>query len=143
VPTASGMLVEIFRQDWGLDAAAVAQAFASVLEPGAISAWHVHERSVDRLFALNGIAKVVLYDARRSSPTFGRVNEFLTGSARHTLVSIPPGVWHGVQNLGHQPLTLVNLPDRAFDYENPDHWRVSPDSPDIPYRFASPAARQV
>src|SRR5262245_38315461 len=76
VPTASGLLVEIFRPDWGLDAGVVAQAFASVLEPGATSAWHAHERSVDRLFAGNGIAKVVLYDARRSSPTFGRLNEF-------------------------------------------------------------------
>lgn len=29
----------------------------------------------------------------------------------------------------------VNLTDNAYDYESPDHWRVPPDSPHIPYTF--------
>jgi dTDP-4-dehydrorhamnose 3,5-epimerase len=28
--------------------------------------------------------------------------------------------------------------DRAYTYEDPDHWRLPPDTREIPYRFRSP-----
>jgi glycosyltransferase involved in cell wall biosynthesis len=30
---------------------------------------------------------------------------------------------------------LLNLVDNAYRYEDPDHWRLPPDSPQVPYRF--------
>jgi hypothetical protein len=27
------------------------------------------------------------------------------------------------------------MPDRPYRYEDPDHWRLAPDSAAIPYRF--------
>jgi dTDP-4-dehydrorhamnose 3,5-epimerase len=63
------------------------------------------------------------------------LNEFRLGMMRPGLVVVPPKVWHGVQNLADEPSSLVNLVDQAYRYENPDHWRVPPDSPHVPYRF--------
>ncbi len=77
----------------------------------------------------------MLYDARPDSPTAGRVNEFRLGERRPGLVIVPPGVWHGLRNLLSETSTVLNLVDRAYDYEDPDHWRVPPDSPEIPYRL--------
>jgi len=52
-----------------------------------------------------------------------------------TVLSIPPGVVHGVQATGGQSAVLVNAVDRAYSYSAPDHHRLPLDSPEIPYRF--------
>jgi dTDP-4-dehydrorhamnose 3,5-epimerase len=135
VPSGYGFLTEIYRREWALDDLSVDQVFQSTLMPGRVSAWHAHEVTTDRLFVNRGLIHVVLFDARQDSPTFGVLNEFRLGSIRPGLVVIPPKVWHGVQNIADQPSSLVNLVDQAYRYENPDHWRVPPDSPHVPYRF--------
>ena len=136
VPKSHGYLTEVFRADWlpGMNVT-VDQVFQVVLEPGAISAWHAHERTLDRLFVNRGMVRVVLYDAREESPTHGLVNEFRFGAVRPALVVIPARVWHGIQNLAHSESSVLNLVDRAYDYENPDHWRVPATSPQIPFTF--------
>jgi dTDP-4-dehydrorhamnose 3,5-epimerase len=45
-------------------------------------------------------------------------------------------VWHGVQNVHPGPGSLLNLVDRAYRYERPDHWRP-PNTDAIPYRLTS------
>ena len=105
------------------------------LAPGEVSAWHAHQTTRDRLFVSQGMLKIVLFDARKGSPTFGRLNELRFGTVRPALVTIPPGVWHGVQNLSGEPSCLLNLVDRAYQYEDPDHRRLPPRTAKIPYRF--------
>lgn len=135
VPKENGYLTELFRRDWGLDDLPVDQVFQVTLFPKAVSAWHAHEKTTDRLFVTEGIIKIVLYDGRRESKTYQTVNVFKTGAIRPMLVLIPPQVWHGVQNLGNESGRILNLVDRAYRYESPDHWRLPSDTADIPYRF--------
>ncbi len=135
VPKEGGLLVEVFRKDWSLDIGPVDQVFQVTLNPGAVSAWHAHEVTTDRLFVNHGAMKIVLYDARQGSPSYGWINTFLLGSARPGLLIVPPKVWHGVQNLSNEPSSILNLVDQAYRYEDPDHWRLPADSPEIPYDF--------
>lgn len=130
----AGLLTEVYRRDWNLGGD-VGQVFQVCLAPGEVSAWHTHFETTDRLFANQGRVRIVLYDARQGSPTFGRVNELRFGIERPALVIVPGGVWHGLQNLSSQPSSVLNVVDHAYDYEEPDHWRLPPDSPRIPYRF--------
>ncbi len=133
----NGYLTEIWRADSGLAPEAVGQLFQVAIEAHGLSAWHVHEQVTDRLFANHGLLKIVLYDARPASPTRGRVNVFRCGTARPMLIVVPPGIWHGVQNLATERALLLNMPDRAYQYASPDHWRLPPDTDRIPYSFAS------
>lgn len=133
-----GKLTELFRRDWRLDDGDVEQVFQVVLAPGEISGWHVHQRATDRLFVNWGAAKVVVYDARRTSPSHGKVNEFCVGSGRPTLIRVPPGVWHAVQNINDGPSGVINVVDNAYQYDDPDHWRLPLDTDKIPYEFAVP-----
>lgn len=135
VMTSYGYLTEIYRRDWQLDGHGVEQVFQVVLEPGVISGWHAHAVTTDRLFITQGRMRVVLYDARRSSPTFGCVNQFMLGTVRPALLVVPPGIWHAIQNIGSVPSVAVNVVDRAYDYENPDHFRLPPTTAEIPFRF--------
>jgi dTDP-4-dehydrorhamnose 3,5-epimerase len=129
------VLCEIFRRDWLLDQGEVDQVFQSVMLPGSISAWHVHHRTIDRLFVSHGLALIVLYDGRKDSPTYQQLTEFRFGTIRPALLCVPPGVWHGVQNISSAPAVLLNLVDKAYEYDDPDHWRLPPDTDKIPYRF--------
>ncbi|MBI2434187.1 MAG: dTDP-4-dehydrorhamnose 3,5-epimerase family protein [Candidatus Hydrogenedentes bacterium] len=135
VCTSYGILTEIYRSDWVLDGLGVDQVFRASLAPGRFSAWHAHEHTTDRLFVIEGIVLTVLYDGRPDSPTRGMINEFRTGALRPTLIRVPPKVWHGIQNISIEQATVLNLVDRAYQYEAPDHWRLPPDSPEIPYQF--------
>lgn len=133
VPTGYGVLNEVWREDWGLDPFPVRQVFQGTFEPGQLSAWHAHAVTTDRLFVTSGRMRIVLYDARPESPTFGLLNEITLGSLRPGLVIVPPQVWHGVKNVGSSLASLLNLVDEAYSYREPDHWSVPSDSPSIPY----------
>ncbi len=137
----NGVLCEVWRRSWALDELDVGQVFQVRLRSGGLSAWHAHQFATDRLFVNEGLIKVVLYDHRPGSPTHGLINEFRVGSARPALIVVPPQVWHGVQNLSDQPSALLNVVDRPYDYEAPDHWRIPADSDQIPYRFDTASAR--
>lgn len=131
----NGCLTEIYRRDWALDGLPVAQVFQKLLTPGMVSAWHAHRHTTDRLFIGGGQAKIVLYDGRATSPTAGALAEYRFGVERPALLVVPPGIWHGVKALNGQPALIINLVDRAYAYQDPDHWRLPADSPDIPYRI--------
>lgn len=135
VPNGYGYLTEIYRVDWQLDSEVVEQVFQSVLEPGSVSAWHAHQETTDRLFCAFGLVLVVLYDSRKDSPTYKTMNSFRVGAVRPAVISIPPKVWHGVMNVSHHVGLLVNVVDKAYCYESPDHLRLPEDSDEIPYRF--------
>jgi dTDP-4-dehydrorhamnose 3,5-epimerase len=80
--------------------------------------------------------KVVLYDDRDGSPTRGEVNEFFLGEKNPTLVTIPPGVWHGMKGIGTEPAMLVNTPTEVYNYKEPDEYRADPHKNDIPYDWS-------
>lgn len=135
VNKSNGRLAEFYRRDWLDGSAHVDQVFHVVLVPGGLSAWHVHGETVDRLSVAAGHSRLVLYDARDDSPSRRQVLELLLSEYRPQLVIIPPGVWHGVENVGSSPAVIVNMPDRAYQYSDPDHWRLPPSTDQIPYRF--------
>jgi dTDP-4-dehydrorhamnose 3,5-epimerase len=141
VPRDHGVITEIYRPQWDPSGLPVVHIYQSRLFPAAIGAWSCHARTIDRLFINQGHVKVVLYDGREDSPTCGRVMELHAGDARPAFVVIPIGVWHGIQNLGASDALMLNCPSRAYDYEDPDHYRLPFDSPEIPYAWHAGGAR--
>ena len=135
-----GALTEVFRRDWFDEPLPVDQVFQAALSPGHVSAWHAHLKTTDRLFVTAGSITLALYDARPDSLTARLVNELQLGIARPRLVVVPPGVWHGLLVTGSTPAIVLNLPDAAYCYADPDHWRLPADTPQIPYRFKIGAA---
>lgn len=135
VLTTYGRLVELFRADWFESGAKVDQVFCSVLHAGCLSAWHAHADTTDRIAVISGCIRLVLFDARAASPTRGLLNEFRVSEHRPALITVPPGIWHGVQNVGGVEAVITNAVDNAYRYEDPDHYCLPPDSDQIPFRF--------
>jgi len=135
VPRDHGVITEIYRPEWDPTNLPVVQCYQSRLFPGAIGAWSCHDKQFDRLFVNQGHMKLVLYDGREESPTFKQLNEFHIGDARPTFITLPPGIWHGVQNLGTNDVLMLNFPTTAYLYDDPDHYRLPYDSDEIPYNW--------
>jgi len=133
VLTNNGYLTEIWRPDWALDGLPAGQVFQRVIDAGGVSGWHSHRVTTDRLFCATGRLLVALYDARRNSRTHGATAAFRLGAERPAVIVVPPGVWHGVRNLGATPVVMLNVVDVAYDYEDPDHYRLPSDTPLIPF----------
>ena len=135
VPGTQGVLTEIFRPEWDPSGMPIVQVYQIRLLAGAISAWHCHRHTADRIFVGQGLAVLALFDDRDDSPTRGLINEFHIGELRPTLVVIPAGIWHGLQNLGGGECVYMNLPCEPYNYADPDHYRLPADTSEIPYQW--------
>lgn len=131
----SGYLTEIWRADWELDDRPVMQVFQRFLTEHYASGWHAHAHTTDRLFCAVGVIKVALYDGRRDSPTHGNHTIIRLGATRPAVIVVPPGVWHSVKNGGTEPAVFVNAVDIAYDYDDPDHYRLPLGTDQIPVDF--------
>jgi len=134
--TRHGATTEVWRRDWSTGMSEVAEVIVITLEPGTVTEWNLHRSRQDGVFAIAGQLKLVLYDPREASPTMGKVDVLFLGHVRPTFVLIPADVWHAFQVIGRQPATWVNCFDECYDHDEPDDWRLPPDSNEIPYRFS-------
>lgn len=141
IVTANGVTVELFSSPWGLPVEAVKHLIHVRLDPRAISAWHRHERQTDQICAIDGTIRVVLFDGREGSRTQGRIEEVELSASRPALLIVPPGIWHGIQNmLPAANSAFLNLFDLPYEHGDPDEWRLPLGNDLIPYDFASPSA---
>ncbi|MGD9141662.1 MAG: dTDP-4-dehydrorhamnose 3,5-epimerase family protein [bacterium] len=135
IPDERGFLMEMLRSDDEMFTE-FGQVYLSVAYPGVVKGWHYHKLQTDHFTVVKGMLKVVLYDRRDGSPTHGQVNEFFMGEKNPILISIPPGVVHGVKAVGTEAGYLVNCPNKTYDYDKPDEYRIDPHSGEIPYDWS-------
>lgn len=127
-----GRLLEILRSDDKIFKK-FGQVYITTVYPGIIKAWHLHKRQTDNLCCIKGNIKLVLYDSRKNSKTHARIMEFFIGEANPMVVQVPPGVYHGIKCIGTQEAMVLNVPDRPYNHDKPDEYRLDPYSSEIPY----------
>jgi dTDP-4-dehydrorhamnose 3,5-epimerase len=130
-----GSITEIYDLRWGFTDDPLVYVYHVTVNPGQVKGWVMHREQNDRLFAYSGTLKIVLYDARNDSETFGSLNVFHLGGHDRALLSIPAGVWHAVHNVGYEEASFVNLPSRPYDHADPDKYRLPLETDVIPYRL--------
>lgn len=135
IPDERGRLMEILRSDEEIYGK-FGQVYLTAAYPGVVKAWHYHKEQTDHLAAILGMMKIVLYDAREGSPTKGEVNEFFCGVHNPVLVKVPKGVYHGFKCISETEALVINIPDKVYDYKEPDEFRVDPHKNDIPYDWS-------
>ncbi len=127
-----GRLAEILRSDSELFQN-FGQVYYTTAYPGVVKAWHYHKIQTDHFFCIKGMTKLVLYDPREDSPTRGLINEFFVGDHNPLLVVIPKMVYHGFKAVSHEESIMINIPTELYNHNNPDEYRLEPDSDEIPY----------
>ncbi len=139
VPHDDGHMCEIARASWDIIKSPIVQVHATTTLPGRIRAWGLHQQSTDRLFVASGLVKIVVFDGRTESPTFGKFNEFTLSERNPGLLTIAPYLYHGWKNIGTTEAVIINMPDRMYNYESPDAldlpWDSEAAAATVPYRW--------
>ena len=110
------------------------EVYFSAVYPGAIKGWHIHKTMTLNYAVPVGRVKLVLYDARQASPTYGRLEELFLGPDNYCRVTIPPFIWNGFKGIGYHMALVANcasIPHDAAEIE-----RLPPTDNAIPYDWA-------
>lgn len=134
VPDERGRLMETLRCDDDLFIK-FGQAYLTTAYPGVVKAWHYHKLQIDNFVVAKGMFKIVLWDTRKDSPTWGYVNEFFLGEHKPMLLQIPNLVYHGFKCISDQEGIVLNLPTEVYNYDQPDEYRLAYDDPQAPYNW--------
>jgi len=111
------------------------EVYFSEAYPGVIKGWHEHTRQTQNYAVVMGMIKLVLFDSRKDSPSFGGLLELFIGDQNYSLVKIPPGVINGYKVIGSTKAlvancsTLPHLPGEMLRHDPfgemvPYHWDI-------------------
>ncbi len=135
IPDERGRLMEMLRSDDELFLK-FGQIYMTTAYPGVVKAWHYHKKQVDNFVVVKGMMKIVLYDSRKDSPTFGKINEFFMGDYNPILLQIPAYVYHGFKCIGEEEAFVINCPTEVYNRQEPDEYRMPAHGGEIPYDWA-------
>jgi len=107
------------------------EIYFSVIYPGTVKGWHLHQRMTLNYAAIRGMIKLVLFDDRQASPSRGKLLEIFTGEDDYTLITIPPLVWNGFKGIGVEPAIVANCASEPHDPT--EIIRMDPSTDKIPY----------
>ena len=107
------------------------EIYFSVVYPGTVKGWHLHQRMTLNYAAIRGMIKLVLFDDRQASPSRGKLLEIFTGEDDYTLITIPPLVWNGFKGIGVEPAIVANCASEPHDPT--EIIRMDPSTDKIPY----------
>jgi len=131
-----GSMMELFRfnepRPAGLKGFEPQQLNYSVVQPGAIKAFHLHRRQTDVWFVPpEDRILMALVDMRAGSESEGVRQRIMLGDGNSRLVRVPPGVAHGCRNLSRTESRILYITDLLFD-PDPEHC----DEGRLPWDFA-------
>ena len=123
----------------GLGDFVVRQVNYSEVAPGTIKAFHLHARQTDVWFVPpSDRMLVVLLDVRSGSRTEGVRQRIVLGNGSSRLLVIPPGVAHGVRNVGESRGSILYFTDLHFSPEP-----AACDEGRLPWDYAGAAVWEV
>jgi len=134
-----GWLCELYRHDELEPESYPSMAYASLTLPGVIRGPHAHKEQTDLFcFIGPGNFKLILWDNRPESATYGIRQVIYAGQDAPLSVLVPPGVVHGYKSLGPGPGLVFNAPNRLYAGEGKkepvDEIRYER-KPDSPFKF--------
>ena len=109
------------------------EIYFSYVYPKKIKAWHIHKKMTLNYVAAYGKIKLVLYDDRKESKTFGKIQEIFLSNDNHLLVSIPPLIWNGFSSADDNLAVLANCSD--IPHDKTEILRLDHDDPKFPYNW--------
>jgi dTDP-4-dehydrorhamnose 3,5-epimerase len=132
VPDDRGRLMEIMRSDDKFFKK-FGQVYMTTARPGVVKAWHFHKKQEDNFTCVYGKMRLALYDSRKSSPTYGEINDFVISLDDPMLVTIPKNVYHGFKCISDCEAIVINTPTKTYNHETPDEYRLDAYENEIPY----------
>jgi len=124
--TGAGSFIEVFGETFCTTTetrtTSIKQMNYSTMAPGAIKGFHLHFVQTDYWFVPPGNKMyTILHDCREDCQPL--TYTFLLGPDP-VVLAIPPGVAHGVKNVGTSESTIIYGVTQEFNFEDPDEHRL-------------------
>ena len=107
IPDERGTIFHMLRSD-SPNFEKFGEVYFSTAYPGVIKGWHEHTLQTQNYAVISGMIKLVLFDNRETSPTYGNLMELFIGDENYCLVKIPPGVINGYKSIGTEKCIVAN-----------------------------------
>jgi len=91
------------------------EIYFSVVNPGLVKAWKCHFKMTQHFAVPVGEIRLVIYDDRKNSITYKKIDIIEIGESNYCLVRIPPLVWYGFKALSPYPPLIANCTDLPHD----------------------------
>lgn len=128
-----GAVLHMLRND-SPDFREFGECYFSEVLPGAVKAWKIHSLQTQNLAVPLGRIKIVLFDKRESSASFGKIEILEIGRPdRYYRLLIPPGICYGFQCISQLKALIVNCAD--FPHTPGESSLYPIDAIEIPYRW--------
>ena len=112
-----GELFEILRCDDPLFGGRFGQTLASIVKPGIIKGFHMHERQTEYTTCIKGN---ILYIAVTENPEQPLIQKFIIGEKNRILIKTPPGIWHGYKSLNDEEAVVLYTMDKPYNPNDTD-----------------------
>ena len=93
------------------------EIYFSTIFKDKIKAWHLHKFSFLNYTCIFGKVKLVLFDERKDSKSFGKYEEIILSPKNYFLVTIPPNVWNGFKGIESGESIIANCLTAPHDEE--------------------------
>ena len=107
------------------------EMYFSIINPGVIKGWHKQFEQTNIFSCIKGKIRLVLYDKREGSPTFGAFQEIVFGDGERKIVLIPSNITYGWKCISDEPAMIANLATQVHDPAK----AIKLGLQDIPYRW--------
>lgn len=91
------------------------EIYFSFVNPGVVKAWKRHKRMTQNFAVPIGMIRLVIYDNRDGTTSYGRTEIMEIGEENYCLVKIPPLVWYGFQCISFKQALIANCSDIPHD----------------------------
>lgn len=109
------------------------EIYFSLVNPGVVKGWKLHKKIHQNMAVPEGEIKIVIFDSRKDSSTFGQTQEIVFGNSNYCLLQLPPGVWYSFKAISPTHAIIANCTTAPHD---PEESIVLPlNTPEISYNW--------
>ena len=125
-----GMIMHMLRNDDKIFTK-FGEIYFSCTFPRAIKAWHLHKRMTLNYAVVFGKIKLVLFDDRKKSKTYGKIQEIFLSTENYKVITVPPLIWNGFKAIGNKASIVANCSN--IPHNPKEIVRKKYNDPNIPY----------
>ena len=114
IPREGGPVLHMLRADSAFFKS-FGEIYFSWIQPNFIKGWKKHLKQAQHLAVPVGDVRVVLFDDRPGSLTYGQIQEIEIGENNYQLIRIPKNIWYAFKAIGATRALIANCTDRPHD----------------------------
>lgn len=109
------------------------EIYFSVVNSGIVKGWKRHKVIHQNMVVPEGMIRLVIYDDRQESKTYGNIQTIDFGTENYVLVKLPPMIWYSFSSIAKNHSIIANCISEPHSAEEGEILPLETDK--IPYKW--------